>query len=178
MSQEKCEFCNSELVTVKGELICTTCGLVNKQAIDNKEKFISPSFFQERKLKQERVNDQRKFTINHMRKEMAYIANYLELSNAVQNQAYLIILDILKRERKIAPNFPWHINTQNSDFNCLIALSILVAIKKVVGEFKQIAGILEFYRTRGEELSLNDIKTFSNNLFSKYDYLDGLLSLE
>ncbi|NHJ06326.1 MAG: hypothetical protein EAX90_15980 [Candidatus Heimdallarchaeota archaeon] len=174
MNQEKCSFCNGDLVTVNGELICTTCGLVNKLALENKENYLSPSFYLERKLNQERANNQRKHTINHIRSDIAYIVNFVELSSAVQNQAYLIVLDILKNERKVSPNFPWNENSNNLSYNCLLALCVIVAIKKVIGEYKQISGILEFYRNRGEELLIDNIKEFISKLSYKYDYLDDL----
>jgi len=175
MNHEKCSFCNGELVTVKGELICTTCGLVNKLAIENKENYISPSFYHERKLNQERVNNQRKYTIKHIRSDIAYIINYFELSNAVQNQAYLIILDILKKERKISPNFPWHENSNDLNYNSLLAICVIVAIKKVLDEYKQIVDVLEFFKNRGDELLIKNIKDFIRKLSAKYDFIDDLI---
>ena len=171
MTQEKCQFCNGELATVKGELICTTCGLVNKSALENKERYVSPSFFYERKLKQERVDDNRIHTINQIKSDIAYIINYLELSKAVQNQAYLIVLDILKNERKEISDFPWHDNPDNLTYNCLIMLSMIVAIMKIVGEFNHTPGLVKFFSMRGEILTLDDVKQFSKNLSGNYDFI-------
>ena len=172
MIQQKCEYCQGELVTVKGELICTNCGLINKSSLENKERYISPIFYQERKLKQQRLYKQKRNLIYQIKSDLAYMINYLEISTAVEKQAYGIILDILGKERRINPDFPWHQSDDNLNFNCLIALSIIVSINKIMGNTKLVSKVFRYFQIRGEELAIDDIKEFINNLSSGYDYLE------
>jgi len=173
MSQEKCEFCNrGELATVKGELICTSCGLVNKSALENKERYISPTFYQKRKLGQERDGKEKKSLLKQINSDIAIIGNYLELSIAIQKQATNSILEILKKERKVYPTFPWNTKTPRWNYNCLLALSILSETKKIAGDYKQKAKIFEFFKSRGGEITMNDISIFIESLTSNYEFID------
>jgi hypothetical protein len=175
MSQEKCKYCNStDLATVKGELICTSCGLVNKTALENKERYVSPTFYQKRKLGKERRESERKNTLNQIRTDISYIANFLDLTDATQKQANDNALEILTKERKVYPDFPWVTRTPQWNYNCFIALSVLVAIENIMGDYKEKAKIFDFFFNRGEEITKNDINQFVESLTSKYNFVVDL----
>ena len=82
MIQQKCEYCQGELVTVKGELICTNCGLINKSSLENKERYISPIFYQERKLKQQRLYKQKNGKFEDTKKHRGSLFSHQELAIA------------------------------------------------------------------------------------------------
>ena len=171
MNKEKCKFCNSEeLVTVKGELICSLCGLVNKTSLENKERYISPVYFKKRKLQQERMDKEKKNTLRQIQTDIAYITNFLDLTVATQKQANDNALEILTKERKVYPDFPWCTKTPQWNYNCFIALSVLVAIKNILGDHHQKNKIFEFFINRGEEITINDIRKFIESLTSKYAF--------
>lgn len=173
MSQEKCKYCNStDLATVKGELICTSCGLVNKTALENKERYVSPTFYQKRKLGKERRESERKNTLNQIRTDISYIANFLDLTDATQKQANDNALEILTKERKVYPQFPWNTRSPQWNYNCFVALSVLVAIKKIMGGYKDKAKIFDFFYNRGEEITGNDVKKFTESLTADYAFIE------
>jgi len=174
MSQEKCEYCNStDLATVKGELICTSCGLVNKSALENKDRYVSPTFYQKRKLGRERDVKEKKSFLTRINSDIAIIGNYLELSIAIQKEATNNILEIIMKERKVYPTFPWHTKTPHWSYNCLIALSILSAIKTIPVDNNQKSRLFGFFKNRGGEITSNDIKNFIENLTSEYSFFNN-----
>ncbi|MHA1356290.1 MAG: hypothetical protein ACTSR1_14065, partial [Candidatus Heimdallarchaeota archaeon] len=74
---------SSDLATVKGKLICTSCGSVNKSALENKERYISPTYYQKRKLGRERDIKEKKSFLTKINSDIAIIGNYLGLSIAI-----------------------------------------------------------------------------------------------
>jgi len=173
MDRESCSHCNGQLVTVNGALICTNCGLVNKTALENKEDYLSPAFFHERKLRQERDNTKNQNFVNRIKNEIAYLANYLNLPPAVEHYAYLKITDIIKLERVKNPEFPFHTKEQDLTFNCLIAIGIVVASLKFL-EASLITDIITYFENKGEAISLNDIKNFNSKLTIKNNEIDEI----
>jgi len=173
MSQEKekCEFCNGELVTVRGELICTNCGLINKSALENKERYVKPTFYQERKLRQERATKDHRNVLKQINSDIAYIINYVELPVAIHKEAYNNALELLKKERQVFPKFPWNTKTPRWNYSCFIVLIVIVAIEKISGKFTQEDKLLEFFRTRGDEITLNDIRSFIERLTQDYEFI-------
>ena len=178
MSQEKekCEFCNGELVTVRGQLICTNCGLINKSALENKERYVKPTFFQERKLRQERATKDHRNVLKQINSDIAYIINYVELPVAIHKEAYNFALELLKKERQIFSKFPWNTKTPRWNYSCFIVLIVILAIKKISGQVTQQAKLLAYFRKRGDALTTNDIQVFIDSLTQTYDFeLTGLV---
>ena len=174
MEDQKCSHCNGPLATVNGALICTNCGLVNKTALENKESYIAPTFFQERKLRQEKDNTNQRNFVNRIKSDLAYIVNFLNLSKAVQNQAFQNILGILKRERLKTPSFPFHSDSKDVAYNCLIAIGIIISIYQKVSDFYLLDELLQFFKERDEILTLEDIKKFNSELHTSYDVITSL----
>ena len=171
MNQEKCEYCNSsDLATVKGELICTSCGSINKSALENKERYVNPAFYQKRKLGRERDIKEKKSFLTKINSDIAIIGNYLGLSIAIQKQATDNILEIIMKERKVYPTFPWNTKTPKWNYNCLLTLCILSAIKNIAGDSNQKSKLFKFFKDRGGEITSNDIGNFIESLTSKYNF--------
>ncbi|MHA1126431.1 MAG: hypothetical protein ACTSO7_16525 [Candidatus Heimdallarchaeota archaeon] len=172
MNQEKCEYCNSAtLANVKGELICTTCGLVNKSALENKDRYISPTFYKKRKLGREKDDKEKKSFLTRINSDIAIIGSYLELSVALQKEATNIILEIIMKERKVYPTFPWNTKTPKWSYNCLIALSVLSVIKNNPEVNKHNSRLYAFFKDRRGEITSNDINNFIENLTSEYSFI-------
>lgn len=170
MDKQVCEFCQGELVTVKGQLICTNCGLINKTALENKERYTSPTFFSEKKLRSEKFGKSKIGFVTKIKQDISYISNYLELSPAVEKLSYDYVLNVIMKERMTNPKFPWVTKDNIVIFNSLIAFCVLAAIKKIIGKV-MIHQILRFYQIRGELLSIENLKDFLGLLTKEYDFI-------